>query len=56
MKIFLIILLSYFIGFFVGIGSKSNSNTNTPPTNVPDNPSTSRTNWHDIVRSHSHNI
>ena len=56
MKIFLIILLSYFTGFFIGISSKSSSNTNTPPTNVPDNPPTSRTNWSHIVRSHSHNI
>ena len=56
MKTFLIIIVTYFTGFFIGISTRSNGNTNTPPTNVPENPPTGRTNWSRIVRSHSHNF
>ena len=58
MKAILIIITSYLLGLIVGLyySNTSNDNTNTSPTNVPDNPPTSRTNWSDIVRSHSHNI
>lgn len=54
MKTFLIIMVSYFTGFFFGISTRSNGNTNTPPTNVPSEPP--RNNWSHIVRSHSHNF
>ena len=58
MKAILIIITSYLLGLIVGLyySNTSKDNTNTPPTNVPDNPPSSKTNWSQIVRNHSHNI